>query len=165
MTISRGTIGCDFSLDKARQILFGPIMLAVFFGVGLYFTVRLKGVQFTRFGTVFREVVLNVGQKSDDGVGQIRGLELSTGERVYVVDKDMARNTVTVGPIRAAVRARYRQAERPATVYPLPQNKARIVFDAQQRAITPGRAAVLYEGDLVLGGRTIEEKQQAEPGC
>ena len=115
-------------------------------------------------------------------VGQRRGLELPMGERVYVVEKDMARNTVTVGPeealyrreliaadfnwlsipepggpIRAAVRTRYHQAERPATVYQLPQNKVRIVFDAPQRTITPGQAAVLYEGDLVLGGGTIEQ--------
>ena len=59
-------------LGDLGTFLFGPIMLAVFFGVGLYFTVRLKGVQFTRFKTAFREVVLNVEKKSDDGVGQIR---------------------------------------------------------------------------------------------
>ena len=58
-------------------------------------------------------------------------------------------------PIRAAVRTRYHQTERPATVYPLAQNKVRIVFDEPQRAITPGQAAVLYEGELVLGGGTI----------
>ena len=46
-------------LGDLGTFLFGPIMLAVFFGVGLYFTIRLKGIQFTRFGTAFREVVLN----------------------------------------------------------------------------------------------------------
>ena len=69
------------------------------------------------------------------------------------------------GPILASVRTRYHQAERPATVYPLPHNKVRIVFDEPQRAITPGQAAVLYDGDLVLGGGTIEEEKQHEPGC
>ena len=123
-------------------------------------------------------------------VGQRRGLELPMGERVYVVGKDMAHNAVTVGPeealyrreliaadfnwlsipepdgpILASVRTRYHQAERPATVYPLPHNKVRIVFDEPQRAITPGQAAVLYDGDLVLGGGTIEEEKQHEPGC
>ena len=103
------------------------------------------------------------------------------GERVYVVEKDMVHNTVTIGreaalyrrgliasdfnwlsipepgkPIRAAVRTRYHQAECPATVYPLPQRRARIVFEEPQRAVTPGQAAVLYDGDLVLGGGTIE---------
>ena len=59
-------------LGELGTFLFGPIMLAVFFGVGLYFTIRLRGVQFTRFKTAFREVVGNVGKKTDDGIGQIR---------------------------------------------------------------------------------------------
>lgn len=59
-------------LGELGAFLFGPIMLAVFFGVGLYLTIRLGGVQFTRFGTAFREVVGNVGKKTDDGEGQIK---------------------------------------------------------------------------------------------
>ena len=59
-------------LGDLGTFLFGPIMLAVFFGVGLYFTIRLRGVQFSRFKTAFREVVGNVGKKTDDGVGQIK---------------------------------------------------------------------------------------------
>ena len=59
-------------LSDLGTFLFGPIMLAVFFGVGLYFTIRLKGIQFTRFRTAFREVVWNVEKKSDEGIGQIR---------------------------------------------------------------------------------------------
>ena len=59
-------------LGDLGTFLFGPVMLAVFFGIGLYFTIRLGGVQFTRFKTAFREVVLNVKRKSDDGVGEIR---------------------------------------------------------------------------------------------
>ena len=59
-------------LGELGTFLFGPIMLVVFFGVGLYFTVRLRGIQFTRFGAAFREVVLNVEKKSDEGIGQIR---------------------------------------------------------------------------------------------
>lgn len=59
-------------LSDLGTFLFGPIMLAVFFGVGLYFTIRLRGIQFTRFGAAFREVVWNVEMKSDEGVGQIR---------------------------------------------------------------------------------------------
>ena len=38
-------------LGRLGTFLFGPIMLAVFFGVGLYFTIRLRGIQFRRFGT------------------------------------------------------------------------------------------------------------------
>ena len=114
-------------------------------------------------------------------VGQRRGLGLSAGAPVYVVAKDPDRNTLTVGPdaalysreltasdfnwlsisapegpIRASARTRYHQEERPATVTPLPDGRIRVVFDAPQRAITPGQAVVLYDGDLVLGGGTIE---------
>ena len=59
-------------LGELGTFLFGPIMLAVFFGVGLYFTIRLKGIQFTRLGTAFREVTGNIEEKEDKGIGQIR---------------------------------------------------------------------------------------------
>ena len=57
-------------------------------------------------------------------------------------------------PIRAAVRTRYHQPEHPATVSPLPEGQVKIIFDEPQRAITPGQAVVLYDGDLILGGGT-----------
>ena len=56
-----------------------------------------------------------------------------------------------------AVEARNRQKEQPATVYPEDSGFARVVFDEPQRAITPGQAVVLYDGDLVVGGGTITE--------
>ena len=115
-------------------------------------------------------------------LGQRRGLGLPTGERIYVCGKDMARNTVTVGPesslyrrelladrvnwlsipeptepIRVLAKARYRQREQPATLYPLPGQRLRLLFDAPQRALTPGQALVFYEGDTVLGGGTIRQ--------
>ena len=113
-------------------------------------------------------------------VGQRRGLGLAMGEPVYVRAKDAARNALIVGPrrellcreieaegvcwlsvpeppgpIRAAVRTRYHQPEQPASVYPLGQGRARIVFDVPQSAPAPGQAAVFYDGELVLGGGTI----------
>ena len=57
-------------LSELGAFLFGPIMLAVFFGVGLYFTVRLKGIQFSRFSTAFREVVGNVGKRQTTALGR-----------------------------------------------------------------------------------------------
>jgi tRNA-specific 2-thiouridylase len=54
-------------------------------------------------------------------------------------------------------KARSRMAEQPATVYPEEDGFARVVFDAPQRAITPGQAVVLYDGDTVVGGGTITE--------
>ena len=113
-------------------------------------------------------------------LGQRRGLGLPMGERVYVVGKDMAANTVTVGPekllfrdkltaegmnwivpppegpFRAFAKIRYRAPEAPATVTPLGGGAARVTFDQPQRAVTPGQAVVLYDGDMVLGGGTIQ---------
>ena len=58
-------------------------------------------------------------------------------------------------PMEVTARARYNQKEQPATVYPEENGTARVVFYAPQRAITPGQAVVLYDGDMVIGGGTI----------
>ena len=124
-----------------------------------------------------------VGQHSgavDYTLGQRKGLGLALGEPVYVCQKDMQANTVTVGPnsalfsdtliakdwhwfcfneltapLRVTAKARSRHIPQAATVYPLEDGMAKVVFDAPQRALTPGQAVVLYDGDLVLGGGTI----------
>ena len=115
-------------------------------------------------------------------LGQRKGLGLAMGAPVYVCGKDMARNTVTVGPnealfrrslraddwnwfpfaeltepIRVWAKARSRMAEQPAWVYPEENGFARVEFDEPQRAITAGQAVVLYDGDTVIGGGTITE--------
>lgn len=115
-------------------------------------------------------------------LGQRKGLGLAMGAPVYVCGKDMAANTVTVGPnealfhtslrasdwnwiaienltepIRVMAKARSRMTEQPATVYPEEGGFARVEFDEPQRAITPGQAVVLYDGDTVVGGGTITE--------
>ena len=51
---------------------------------------------------------------------------------------------------------RYNQKEQPATVTQLDKDTIRVVFDEPQRAITPGQAVVLYDGDVVIGGGTIQ---------
>lgn len=113
-------------------------------------------------------------------LGQRKGLGLAMGQPVYVCGKDMARNTVTVGPgealfnktlvgenwnwypfpaltepMEVTAKARYNQPPQPATVYPEENGAARVVFREPQRALTPGQAVVLYSGDLVVGGGTI----------
>ena len=115
-------------------------------------------------------------------IGQRRGLGVAAEHPLYVVAKDMEKHTVTVGPesalysreltasdfnwlsipepdrpLRATARTRYRQKEYAATARPLDGSRVRLVFDRPQRAITPGQALVLYDGDLVLGGGTIED--------
>lgn len=115
-------------------------------------------------------------------LGQRKGLGIAMGEPVYVCGKDMDRNTVTVGPnqalmyrtvranhwywhtvpeltepLRVTAKARSRMTEQPATVYPEENGFARVEFDEPQRAMTPGQAVVLYDGDTVVGGGTIVE--------
>jgi tRNA-specific 2-thiouridylase len=51
---------------------------------------------------------------------------------------------------------RYRHEPAPATIHPLAGRRARIIFDEPQAAITPGQAAVFYDGDETVGGGWIE---------
>jgi tRNA-specific 2-thiouridylase len=116
-------------------------------------------------------------------IGQRRGLGIASAEPLYVVGIEAERNALVVGPdkdllcrelvaedlnlvalpaldgpVRCRARVRYRMHEAPATLEPLPEEGegvVRVVFDEPQRAITPGQAVVLYDGDVVLGGATI----------
>ena len=117
-------------------------------------------------------------------VGQHRGLGLSQPERRCVCRLCPENNTVVLGseqelyrrdavaedfhwiageapaaPLRCRVKLRYRQREQPAEVTPLDRNSVYIRFDEPQRAITPGQAAVLYDGDTVLGGGSIMREE------
>ncbi len=60
-------------------------------------------------------------------------------------------------PLRAGVKTRSRQGEQEALVCPEGTGRVRLVFSQPQRAVTPGQAAVFYDGDTVLGGGTIVE--------
>ncbi len=59
-------------------------------------------------------------------------------------------------PMEALVQIRYRHGGGPAVVYPLDGNRVRVEFKTPQRSVTPGQAAVFYQGDEVLGGGWIE---------
>lgn len=114
-------------------------------------------------------------------IGQRKHLGLSTmGRPVYVVDKDISANTVTIGdnsdlfsdsliaqdvnlipfdtlekPMRITAKTRYSQKDQPAVLSSLGGGRYSVVFDEPQRAITPGQAVVFYDGDIVVGGGTI----------
>ena len=115
-------------------------------------------------------------------LGQRKGLGIALGAPAYVCAKDMANNTVTLGPnealfhnalrasscnwipfpalpgpISVTARIRHSQNEQAATVYPEADGTVRVEFGQPQRAITPGQAVVFYQGDLVVGGGTITE--------
>ena len=65
-------------------------------------------------------------------------------------------------PVRCQVKVRYRQEAQPAVVTATGPDTFEILFDEPQRAITPGQAAVLYDGDVVLGGGTLEAEKTGE---
>ncbi len=118
---------------------------------------------------------------ADYTIGQRKGLGIASPASLYVLEKDVARNALIVGPaeelgatealvdgvhwisgappaapFRAEVKTRYTAREVPAEVTPLEAgSRARVRFDAPARDLTPGQAAVFYVGDLVLGGGTI----------
>jgi tRNA-specific 2-thiouridylase len=111
-------------------------------------------------------------------IGQRRGLGVAAGVPMYVTGIDPASATVTIGPrgevlsrhlrarganwhrdvpacFRAAVQVRYRHAGAPATVT-LSGDGFDVAFDDDVAAVTPGQAAVIYDGDQVVGGGWIE---------
>ena len=115
-------------------------------------------------------------------VGQRKGLGVAVGEPLYVIRTEPETRRVVVGraeellrsdltarevnwvsippiqePVRAQVRIRHQHQAAPATLIPASDPaRVEVRFDEPQRAVTPGQAAVFYDGDLVLGGGWIE---------
>ena len=112
-------------------------------------------------------------------VGQRKGLGTAFGEPKYVCRIDPENNTVTLGDnsdlftrvvkikdinwisgdappneFRCTAKIRYNHREQPALVTPS-GSTATLLFDEPQRAVTPGQAAVMYDGDFVIGGGVI----------
>ncbi len=121
-----------------------------------------------------------LGQRQGLGIG---GVKAGGGEHApwYVARKDMARNTLRVvqghahpwllsqaltagdcswvagappAPGRLAAKTRYRQADAACTLR-LEGPGLQLDFDAAQWAVTPGQSAVLYDGEVCLGGGVI----------
>lgn len=115
-------------------------------------------------------------------IGQRKGLGIAYAYPLYVIRKDIAANTVIVGPnealfrkelwaencnfitinqltgpLRVTAKTRYRQKDVPATIEPAGDGKVHVTFDEPQRAITPGQAVVFYDGDYVVGGGIIAD--------
>lgn len=154
----------------------------------------VKGEDYTEF------IEKYIGEKSQEGdfvdtkgnvlgkhkghihytIGQRKGLGLSVPEPVYVLDKDIESNIVTVDTIehlykeellandinliscdkiedgmQVFVKTRYKQKETPAKLYNSENGTVTVKFDTPIKAVTPGQAVVFYDGDIVVGGGTI----------
>ena len=122
-------------------------------------------------------------------IGQRKGLPGGSPRPRYVVDLDPATNRVVVGdandlvcdefeidrvnwhPVAASedresfeatVKIRYNHPGTVATVTPLENDRARVRLHEAQRAVTPGQAAVIYDGGIVLGGGWICRSERNE---
>lgn len=119
-------------------------------------------------------------------LGQRRGIGVSSANgRLYVTDISPADNKITLSgpedlmaatleaadlnfipfarldkPIRVQAKTRYRQPAQSAVAEQIGPDRLRVTFDTPQRAMTPGQAVVLYDGDVVLGGGTIDRVEK-----
>ncbi len=116
-------------------------------------------------------------------IGQRKGLGIALGKPMYVVDIDAENDIVVLGdnedvfsqemivedlnfimidklekPLDVAVKIRYTAPEARATIMPLGDGLVKVCFEEPQRAITPGQAAVFYDGDNVIGGGIIKQR-------
>ncbi len=118
-------------------------------------------------------------------IGQRRGMGLGgEGEAWFVVGKDISKNIVFVErgadhpslfspsliasqltwvaepppsfPFRCTAKIRYRQEDQPCELRLIQSGDLQVVFDAPQRAVTPGQSVVFYQSDLCLGGGIIQ---------
>ncbi|HKD85288.1 MAG TPA: tRNA 2-thiouridine(34) synthase MnmA [Terriglobales bacterium] len=113
-------------------------------------------------------------------VGQRKGLGMATGSPLYVIEIRGDKREVVVGsgdellsrsfranrlnwiaiddlrePIHVQAKIRHRHEPAAAVIEPGPDGEAVVTFDEPQRAVTPGQAAVFYDGDVVVGGGWI----------
>lgn len=123
-----------------------------------------------------------LGQRKGIGIG---GVKEAAEMPWYVVDKDMASNTLIVAqghdhpllysrgllvsalhwvsgeapglPLRCRAKSRYRQADQICTLRHGDGNNYVLEFEQAQRAVTPGQSVVFYQGDICLGGGIIEQ--------
>lgn len=114
-------------------------------------------------------------------VGQRKGLGVTFGKPMYVIEIRPKTNEVVLGdnvdvfrkeltakevnfitmkelkePYKCEGKVRYSSKTSPCTIYPLDGDRVRVVFDDAQRAVTPGQAVVFYDGDYLVGGGVIE---------
>ncbi|PZD94165.1 tRNA 2-thiouridine(34) synthase MnmA [Paenibacillus sambharensis] len=127
-----------------------------------------------------------LGQRQGLGIGGS-----GTGEPWFVADKNLERNELIVvqgenhpvlysegltaagvnwiapskpeGSFRCTAKFRYRQPDQGVTVNVLADGTAEVVFDKLQKAVTPGQSVVFYNGEICLGGGTIDRVHKVDP--
>lgn len=116
-------------------------------------------------------------------LGQRKGLGIAYNYPLYVLAKDARKNNIILGPekslystecivndcnfiaiqelsspLAVTCKVRYRMKDEPALISPMGDGKVKVTFRNPQRAITPGQAAVFYDGEVVVGGGKIIEE-------
>ncbi len=114
-------------------------------------------------------------------IGQRRGMGIAAPQPLYVIEIQAEKNTIIAGPeeelyknelqvsslniislpklmgnLEVKAKLRYKHNHAKAVIKPLSSNKALVKFSKPQRAVTPGQAVVFYDGDVVIGGGTID---------
>jgi tRNA-specific 2-thiouridylase len=145
--------------------------------------IQRNAAEMLKPGTILTRDGAPVGQHhglANYTIGQRKGLGLASPVPLYVLGKNARTNALIVGtqdelgsreltardvnwlsgqtpkePFRAEVKIRYTAKEAEATVTPLSGGQARVEFDAPQRDITAGQAAVFYQSDVMIGGGII----------
>lgn len=120
-------------------------------------------------------------------IGQRRGMGIAAPYPIYVLSIQSDKNTIVVGPadklsektllasqvnlistakikkpLVVKAKVRYKHEEAKALFTPLDSDQALVEFEKPQRAVTPGQAAVFYDGDVVVGGGIIERVGERE---
>ncbi len=124
-----------------------------------------------------------LGQRQGLGIGGTRAADQSPW---YVVDKDIATNTLVVAqgtqhprlyaqglicgaihwlvdpqkyclPLTCYAKTRYRQSDQACMISPADQDQHYVLFSTAQRAVTPGQYVVFYDKNQCIGGATIEQ--------
>jgi tRNA-specific 2-thiouridylase len=117
-------------------------------------------------------------------VGQRKGLKVASPTALYVLSINADTHQVTIGseeqllsrtlvarllnwiavddldaPMRVSIKVRHRHEPAAATIEKTGADEVTATFDEPVRAVTPGQAAVFYDGDVVVGGGWIENRR------